>query len=183
MIRQFVGGGLVVGTLFVMGVTPVQARHLSDEPPTCSCSATLGFVTPDLQFHNGVLTFIPRLNVSLRSRGPVEAPGWTATVAYSGKASFESEDVTPPAEQGFSGNQDIAHGPCGSRFKLRGVQLNPVPLNGLTRTLLGNRQELDGNIEMEAAVSGCGFDSENKMSRFTLKQFGNLTLRGWRTVR
>lgn len=170
-----------MGTLFVMGITPAQAmpagrqaRHLSDEPPTCSCSATLGFAAPDLQFHNSVLTFIPRLNVSLRSRGPVEAPGWTAMVAYSGK-------TNPGGE--FSGSQNIARGPCGSRFSLRGVQLDPMPLPGLTRTLLGEDEELDGTIEMAATVQGCGFDSEKKMSRFTLKQFGNLTVRGWRTVR
>ncbi len=180
MIQQFVGGGLMVGTLFIMGITPVQAMpagrqaRLSDEPPTCSCSATLGFAAPDLQFQNGVLTFIPRLNVSLRSRGTVAAPAWTATVAYSGQTSPGGE---------FGGNQDIARGPCGSRFSLRGVQLAPVTLNGLTRTLLGNRQELDGTIEMAATVSGCGFDREKKMSRFTLKQFGNLTVRGWRMVR
>lgn len=172
MLRHLLGSSLVVGLLVV--APPAVARHLSDEPPTCRCSATLGFAAPDLQFQNRVLTFIPRLNVSLRSRGPFEAPAWTATVTYFGKTSPGGE---------FNGSQDIARGPCGSRFSLRGVQLNPVPLAGLTRTLLGEDQELDGTVELSAAVTGCGFDSEKKMSRFTLKQFGNLTVRGWKTVR
>lgn len=181
MIRQFVGGGLVISLFLLAGAFPAeamptgrQANHLSDEPPTCTCRASLSFAAPDLQFQNGVLTFIPRLNVSLRSRGPSGAPAWTATVAYSGK-------TNPGGE--FSGNQDIARGPCGSRFSLRGVQLTPVPLVGLTRTLLGEDEELDGIVELSAAVAGCGFDTEKKLSRFTLKQFGNLTVRGWRTVR
>lgn len=174
MIRQFVSGGLMLGMLFFVGTVSVEARHLTTEPPTCTCSASLGFAAPDLQFQDGVLTFLPRINVSLRSRGPVAAPGWTATVQYSG--------TTTPGG-GFSGKQDIAHGPCGSRFSLRGVQLAPISLNGLTRGLLGHREELDGTLEMTAEVRGCGFDSEKKLSRFTLKEFGNLVVRGWRTVR
>lgn len=174
MIRQFVGGGLIVGVLFFVSTVSVEARHLTTESPTCTCSASLGFAAPDLQFRNGVLTFIPRINVSLRSRGSVTAPGWTATVQYSGK-------TTPGGE--FSGNQAVAQGPCGSRFSLRGVQLAPVPINGLTRGLLGHHEELDGTLEMTAEVRGCGFDSEKKLSRFTLKEFGNLVIRGWSTVR
>lgn len=183
MIRQFVGGGLIFGTLFVVGTWPAEARHLSAEPPTCTCSASLGFAAPDLQFQNSVLTFIPRVNVSLRSHGSVAAPAWTASVVYSGKTSFASDDISPPAGGEFSGSQDVAHGPCGSRFSLRGVQLTPVPLNGLTRTLLGHREELEGTVAMAAEVHGCGFDTEKKLSRFTLKEFGNLVVRGWRTVR
>ncbi len=180
--RQFVGGGLVIGVLLVAGVVPAEAR-LSVEPSTCSCSATLGFASPNLQWQHGVLTFIPRLNVSIRSRGSVAAPAWTAMVTYSGKTSFTSADVVGPSGSGFSGSQDIAHGPCGSRFSLRGVQLAPVSLSGLTRTLLGKSETLDGAVEMTATVSGCGFDAEKKVSHFTLKQFGNLTVRGWRSIR
>lgn len=174
MKRQLVSGAVMLGVFLWLGNGQAEASHRSNEPATCSCRATIGLSPLELQFRDGVLNFIPRVNVMIRSRGATAAPSWTATVTYAGQVT--------PAGGSFGGSQTVAQGPCGSRFSLRGVQLQPVPIAGLTRTLLGEEEELTEAIDMTVTVAGCGYDEVHKMSRFTLKQFGNLVVRGWRTV-
>lgn len=151
--------------------------------PGCTCSARLSFDRPSLQFIGGVLTFIPRVDISISSRGEATDPDWTAVVAHEGSSDYTSADVTVPAGVSFGPADETLSGPCGSSYSLGGHTLGNVPLPGLIRSLLGTDQELDGTVTMRATISGCGFDEEYKQFPFTLTEFGNVSTRSWRTVR
>jgi hypothetical protein len=183
MIFALLAVALVAMSSMMAFVPPVAASHLSDPNRPCACSTSLSFSRPDLQFRDGVLTLVPRVDVSIRSRGSAAQPGWTATLNYHGSTSYASDDVTVPGGVSFSGQEQVATMPCGSRLSFKGMQLEPVTLSGITRSLVGNDQELDGRVEMAAEVVGCGFDSEHRAFTFELEEFGNLFVRGWRFVR
>jgi hypothetical protein len=72
---------------------------------------------------------------------------------------------------------------CGSRYTLRGISLPAVSLPGLPSSLVGEDQELDGTIQMHASLVGCGFEEEHRQMNFTLREFGNLRVKGWRSIR
>ena len=154
----------------------------SDEPE-CTCRASIGFGRPTLGFSNGTLTFVPRIDFNIRSRGDFDAPAWTATVDYEGVAAYESDDVAVPGPTPFSGSRQVASSTCGSNHSFKGLALNPVPLSGITSTLVGQDQELEGAVAMRAKIQGCGFDSEQRQLRFTLEDVLNLKVRGWRPLR
>jgi hypothetical protein len=151
---------------------------------TCSCSAALGFAKPDLQWRGTGLVFIPRVDVTIRTNGEATDPNWSAQIAYEGSAAFDSEDVTVPSPASFSGSRMLGEGPCGdNRYTFRGLALEPVGLAGLTRALVGPGEEVSGKLQMSAHIQGCGFDIDAKEFSFRVQDFGNLSVRGWRTVR
>lgn len=182
MSLRFLSAMVLVATLF-MGVSPALASHNTDPNIPCTCSASVSLAKPQLRFSGGVLTFIPAVDISIRSRGNMAQPRWTATLAYSGETSYESDDVTPPGGTSFSTTKEMVSGYCGSRYTFKGHQLPAVALSGLTSQFVGADQELDGLVKMKAEVTGCGEDSAEKGFKFTLEEFGNLFVRGWRTIR
>jgi len=160
-----------------------EQEDSEEEASACSCRARLRFSRPSLQFRSGTLVFVPRVDVSVSSRGDFQAPGWTATLAYDGSTSYESDDVTAPAGTSFGGEQDVFSGSCGTHYDFDGLQLSAVPLAGITSSLVGLGQELDGVVRMNATLSGCGFDSEQRQFGFRLRDLVDLRTSGWRTVR
>ena len=154
------------------------------EAANCGCSATVGFSAPDLQWRSNNLVFVPRVDVSIRTRGEASQPNWSAGLTYQGTASFLSEDVAAPGVTSFAGSRTVASGPCGdNRYTFKGLALEPVTLAGVARSLVGVDQELDGMLRMMARIEGCGFDEETKAFPFIVQEFGNLSVRGWRTAR
>ena len=127
---------------------------------TCRCTTRLSFSKPSLQWRSGELVFVPKVDVSIRSRGE-ERIAWTAQLAYTGTTGYESADVA---------------------YSFSGWQLPAVSLSGLTRRLV-NGEEIDGRVQMQAKLSGCGEDEEKRAFDFTLMDFGNLKVRGWRSTR
>lgn len=175
---------LLAGGALLALSQPAAASHLTNRPPACTCRASLSFGRPALQWSGDTLTFNPTVNLAIRTRGDAGAPPVTVSLHHEGSTSYSSEDVSVPAGTSFSGDRTVvANIPCRSRYTFSGYQLPAVPLPGLTRSLLGSRQELDGVIQMKAAIAGCGFEEEHRQSTFTLKQFGNLFVRSWRSVR
>jgi hypothetical protein len=173
---------VIMGTL-VSFTSPADAVHKTREE-TCRCSASLKFSRPDLQFREGVLTFLPRVDVSVRTRGETSAPAWSLGLNYEGGATFSSHDVTPPADVTFTGSQHIVGGSCGDhRYVFEGLSLSPVLLSGLTRSLVSGGSELDGTVRMRAGFVGCDDDTQQRAFHFTLEELGNLAVRGWRSVR
>lgn len=171
------GGGLPAGLVF--------ARHARvPEAAGCQCTARLSYAQPELQFRDGVLTLLPRLNVSVRTRGEAEAGAWALGVAYEGAAQFTSDSVEAPEPLSFSGERQIVGGQCGSnRYSFRGYVLPEVPLSGVVRSLFGADDELDGVVRVTSRLTGCAADAVDAQFRFQLAEFGNLTLRGWRRAR
>lgn len=104
---------------------------------------------------------------------------------HEGLTNYSSKYVDVPDGVSFSGDRSVVQNlSCGSRYSFSGYQLPSVSLTGLSRTMVGHRQTLTGNVQMKAMVQGCGFDEvENRQFGFTLKEFGNLFLGGWRSVR
>ena len=151
------------------------------ENEVCDCSARLSLSKPSLQWQNGVLMFQPRVDISIRSRGDERTP-WTARVDYSGETSYESEDFTVPDGISFSDGKNVLSGYCGDDYRFSGLQLPSVKLTGLTRSLFSNK-EMDGTLRMKTEVSGCGYEKEERSFKFSIKEFGNLRLKGWRSVR
>jgi hypothetical protein len=176
--------GLTASSLaLVATIVPVDASHRTPEDPTCRCSARLSLARPALQFNGDTLQFIPRVNISITSRGDSSAPGWTARVAHSGQTSYTSDDVSVPSGVTFSGDQQVFAGSCGNKFSFSGYQLPAVTLSGISRTLVGDDQELEGIVRMQADLTGCDSDSENRQFEFRVREFGNLRVGGWRTAR
>ena len=160
-----------------------EAEEAAEEQ-TCSCSARLRLSRPDVQWRNNVLTFVPRFDVSIRTSGEASAPDWSADLSYGGQAVFASEDVVVPAPVSFNGAQHVAGGACGNnRYTFSGLALEPVSLGSITRALVGQGEELDGVLKMQARIEGCGFEEESRQVGFTVKEFGNLRAGSWRTVR
>lgn len=140
------------------------ASHLSD-PTRCTCSASLSFDRPSLQWTGEGLLFIPRVNYSLRARGGSEAPSLNVSVNYEGDA----------AGAGFSGQKPVVSGwPCNGSYRSSGVEL--------TRMSVPSGLE-EGTVQMKAAIEGCGFDEETRQFSFKVREFGNLRIVGWRSVR
>ena len=148
---------------------------------TCRCTTRLSFSKPSLQWRSGELVFIPKVDVSIRSRGE-ERIDWTAQLAYTGTTGYESADLTVPAGVGFAGTQELFSGQCGDTYSFSGWQMPAVSLSGLTRGLVKG-EEIDGRVQMQAKLSGCGEDEEKRAFDFTLMDFGNLKVRGWQSVR
>lgn len=163
-----------------------EARRLAREndEPTCTCSARLSYGRPSLQFSGGTLNFIPRVDVAIRSRGDHDAPAWSAQLDFDGSSSYTSDDVSVPDGSSFSGTQQVAAGSCGHSFTFQGLSLPAVSLAGITRSLVGEDQELKGAVHLHSALSGCGQTKElNKSYSFRLRELGNLRLGSWRSVR
>jgi hypothetical protein len=161
-----------------------EADEEQTEEAACSCSASLGFSRPSLEWRSSGLTFVPRVDVTVRTRGEAGGPDWSADMSYDGSAAFASEDVAAPGPVSFSGSQHVAGGSCGdNRYTFRGLALAPVSFSGLTRSLLGIDQELAGTVRLNARVEGCGFDEEQRMFTFEASEFGNLRVHTWRTPR
>jgi hypothetical protein len=164
-----------------------QEKDNSDSGETqdnkCNCRARLSFNRPTLFINGGTVRFIPNLDIDINSRGDSSDPSWTATLKYNGSTSYESEDIVPPAPVAFSGEQTVFSGACGNDFSFDGYQLPAVNLTGLTRSLLGPKQELDGKVELQAEIAGCGFDNLHRNFGFNMKEFGSLRTRSWRSVR
>ncbi len=163
-----------------------RAEQGSDETEpaveeTCRCTAKLGFSKPSLQWRDGKLLFTPKVDVSIRSRGE-ERIVWTARLSLEGVTGYKSTDVTVPAGVGFNGSYELFSGQCGDTYSYSGWQLPAVELGGLTRNL-AKGQEVDGRVQMQAWLTGCGEDSEKKAFDFTLTDFGNMKVRSWRNVR
>lgn len=179
---------LVVGftalAVMVLGSSQALASHRDNQPPTCTCSASLSFARPSLQWSGGTLTFIPKVNYSIRTRGDAGAPLATVSLHHEGSTSYSSDDISVPSGVSFSGDRNLVENiSCGSRYSFSGYQLPAVSLTGVTRALVGEDQELDGKIQMKATMAGCGFEEENRQFSFTVKEFGNLFVRSWRSVR
>lgn len=150
----------------------------------CACSAGLTFSRPDIQWRGNTLTFLPRVDVDIRTRGEASDPSWSVGLNYSGTASFTSDDVTPPPAVSFTGSKHVAGGACGdNRYSVGGLALEPVAFGQLTRALVGSGQELAGLIRLQASVTGCSVEAESRQASFTVNEFGNLRLSGWRIAR
>lgn len=163
-----------------------QSREQEESvAPTCSCRVDVDYARPQLQFRNGVLTFVPVVDLSIRTRGDRLAPEWTADLSYSGQSSYQSADVVVPSGVAFSGARQIANGDCGTTFDFDGYQLPAVPLTGLVRSLLGIDQELTGTVRMEAVLQACQeTEAVRRQFSFNLEELGALErVRSWRSIR
>lgn len=165
-----------------------ESNGPSDTTPVdgtpCSCSAQLSFARPDLQWRGSGLAFIPRVDVSLRTRGETTDNDWSARLVYGGEAAFTSTDVSVPQPVSFAGTRVIQEGQCGSnRYSFTGLAIDEIPLTGLLRSLVGLDQELKGALKMSAHIEGCGFDEERRQFGFVVEELGNLSIGGWRSVR
>lgn len=174
---------LVVSLLTMTLVAPLSAGAATSgaAQSQCRCSASLSYARPILQFRNGSLVFIPSVNIRIRSRGAERTP-WTAHIDLAGETSYSSKNATVPAGTSFSQSKDIYKGACGDNISFSGWQLSPVVLSGLNQGLTG-KQKIDGTVRMQATLSACATDSELKEFHFTLKELGNLLVRGWSSVR
>lgn len=183
-LKLLASGGLVLGMGLAAVVAPAaEASHLSD-PTRCTCSASLSFDRSSFLWSSEGLVFIPRVNFSIRARGGSEAPPLNVAVNYEGGTSYSSEDVSVPDGASFGGQKQVISGfPCNGTYRSSGVELTRVTLSGLLRSLLGEGQELNGLVGMKANIQGCGFDEENRQASFRLREFGNLRIGGWRSVR
>lgn len=154
---------LVLGAAAVVALS-AEASHLSD-PTRCSCSASLGFDKPSLQWSSNGLVFIPRVNFSIRARGGDEAPPLNVSVNYEGETAGTS----------FNGRKPIVSGwPCNGRYRSSGVELTRL----LVPSAFG-----EGKVRMKATIEGCGFGEEHRQFSFEVREFGNLHIGGWRSVR
>lgn len=153
--------------------------------PTCTCRVDVDYARPQLQFRDGVLTFIPVVDLSIRTRGDRSAPEWTADLSYSGQSSYQSADVAVPGGTTFSGTRQVVRGDCGTTFDFDGYQLPAVPLAGLVRSLLGVDQDLSGTVRMDATLQACQeTETVRRQFSFNLEEFGALDrVRSWRSVR
>lgn len=171
----------------MVGLSTMAPAVLAATPSRpCTCTSSVGLNRPRLQFVNGTLTFFPEVNISLRSRaGSSNNEPWTATLNYDGSTAYSSSDVSVPSGVSFSGSQSVFHGTCGtnSHVSFNSLSLPPVTLSGLTREMVGHRQEVKGTLLMHAQLTGCGADEENRMFTFSLRELGRLFVGGWRSIR
>ncbi|MBI4022526.1 MAG: hypothetical protein HY372_04140 [Candidatus Andersenbacteria bacterium] len=161
-----------------------EARHTTDAAG-CRCTASLRLSgQPDLQWRGSQLTWVPRVDVQIRTRGASGGPDWSVGLNHEGSTSFTSDDVTAPGEVSFSGSQNVASGACGdNRYVFRGMALPAVVMNGVTRGLVGERERLNGTVRMRASLIGCGEDAEARQFGFSVRELGNLRVGGWRIWR
>lgn len=185
-LERLLGNCLLVATFFgaySLFALPADAAHRTQDGDVCRCSASLRFSRPGLQFLDGVLTLLPRVDVSVRTRGETSAPAWSVDLEYEGEALFTSNDVPPPDAVAFSGAQHVIGGSCGdNRYLFKGFALDPVPFTGFFSSLLGAGEEAQGTVRMQAHLVGCGGDEEHRVFRFTAGELGNLLVRGWRSA-
>jgi hypothetical protein len=161
-----------------------EAERAAENQPKCTCSASLSYAKPSLSFGSSGLVLIPRANVDVRLRGDLDGPKHTIGLHYEGNTAYESDDVAVPGGISFSGDKTLLNNAgCEGRWSFDGVELDRITLPGIVRTLLGAKQELDGNVHLKTAIAGCGFEEENRQFPFTLKEFGNFRVGGWRSVR
>lgn len=160
------------------------ARHTRNEAG-CRCAASLRLSgRPDLQWRGSELTWVPRVDVAIRTRGAAGGPGWSVGLNHEGSASFTSDDVAAPGDVPFNGSQNVASGACGdNRYVFQGMALPAVSLSGVTRSLVGAHQRLDGVVRMRASLTGCGDDTESRQFGFSVRDLGNLRIGGWRIWR
>lgn len=175
--------GLVVAPL-VAAAAAREARHTTDEAG-CRCAASLRLSgRPDLQFRGSQLVWVPRVDVMIRTRGAAGGPDWSVGLNYEGNASFSSDDVTPPGDVAFSGSQNVASGACGNNhYVFRGMALPAVEMSGVTRSLVGEDERLNGTVRMRSALVSCGDDTEARQFGFSVRELGNLRISGWRFLR
>lgn len=63
------------------------------------------------------------------------------------------------------------------------MELARVALPGLERTVVGKRQKLMGTVRMDAAVTGCSGQVQDRQFLFTLRDLGRLSIGSWRSPR
>lgn len=150
--------------------------------PPCQCTASVSLDRPSFQWRNGTLTFIPRVNVSVRSRGSHEQ-GWTLGIAHEGQMSYTSNDVATPAPHSFSGTRSVASGACGDRYSHQGLELSTVALDGIVPSLVKDKQKLIGTARLKLDLSGCQNVTKAAENSFTLTANGQIKTNMWRTLR
>jgi len=160
---------------------PVVIPESGQEP--CSCSASVKFDKPDLQWSGGSLVFVPRFDVSVRVRDNESAGPWNLDLNYSGDTSYSSDNMSVPPGVGFAGSDSWAGACVDTRFNFRGHAGAPVTLTGVLRSLFTQDKEMEGVIKMNADLTGCDSDNEYRQFRFRIEEFGNLKPNGWRSVR
>lgn len=150
---------------------------------SCSCSASLSYSRADIRWQGNTLVFVPIFNVTIRVRGEGnQNDQWNLGLNYNGNAAFTSEDYTPPASTNFSGNHQWGGSCTNTRLNFSGFQEPAVPIASLVRNSLTDGT-IDGVIQLRSSLSGCDTDSEAKQARFTIKEFGNVSVRLWNSIR
>jgi hypothetical protein len=180
-------GKVVVAVVAIMVVGAAMpsafASHRTTQEPVCTCHASLSFARPSLSFGSDGLQFIPRVNVSIRLRGDQDGPRHTVGVNYEGSTSYTSDDVAVPGGISFSGQKTLlSDASCNGRWNFKGMELTRETLSGLTNSLVGDNQELKGTAHLKTSIAGCGFEEDHRQLMFTVKEFGNLRIGGWRLV-
>ncbi len=161
-----------------------EEERTARSEPQCTCSARLSPAKPSLQFGSSGLTFIPRVDVAISLRGDSEGPTHSIGVRYAGSTAYQSSDVTVPDGVSFSGEKMLlANASCEGRWNLEGVELTRVTLPGITSSLVGDDEQLNGTVRLHTEVLGCSVEEENRQFSFRLGEFGNLKVGGWRSVR
>jgi hypothetical protein len=175
------------GVFFIMSffaVVPFEAQQAAaQEEGGCVCTARVKFVRPEVRFSGDTLTFIPRIDLSIRTRGEtVTGSLWSVSVGYEGEAIFTGSDAPPPVS--FSGDNEVANGQCGSnRYTFHGLELSSVPLSGVTTTLIGDDEQLDGAVRMAVRLNGCTYEEEQRSFVFRLRESLKMRVGSWRSVR
>lgn len=155
--------------------------------PTCTCRASISFSRPQqLTFLNNILTFKPRLDLRISSRGDADAPMWQANMLSSGRATFSSGDIATPPDSNFEFNNSTNEFPCGTTYNHSGLALGGVSLSGVMRTLLGFDKNLKGTIIMSTTLTIPSCQLEEmvmKQFSFSLTGANSARLGSWRSVR
>lgn len=182
-LKSLISGVLLLAVMVSLALVVAPETEASHNSSGCTCSASLSLARPSLQWQAGVLEFIPRVDISIRGRGNSDAPPLNVSIDYDGVATYSSEDVPVPPDTSFEGSREVvSNWPCDGRYRFKGLDLEDVQLAGVTRDLVGEDQELTGNVTLNAAVVGCGFEEEHRQLRFRVLEFGNLKVGYWRSV-
>ena len=175
-LKLFTSGVLAAALLAAVVAPGASASHLSD-PTACTCSASLSLNRPLIQWSGDGLVLIPQVDISIRAKGGSQAPPLNIFVNHEGSTEYESDDVTVPAGMNFAGQKQVlSDAACNGsyRYRYEGVELTPVTLSGLVRSLFGEDQELKGIGRIKASVVGCGFEEDDRGFSFKVREFGNL---------
>jgi len=191
------GGKLALIALTLVSVISVSAGEVlashntqeQEEEPQCQCRARVSLDKPQYRWQDGTLYVTPVVDVSVRTRGDMGAPGWSANLSWAGETNYESDDVEVPAGTNLGGSKILKEeSQCGrNRYSWSGLALPEVKLEGVTRDLVGDREELEGWVKMLVKIEGCGEgDEENRESKFRVderKGFERTRVSSWRRVR